>query len=552
MPSISHTPTDRDKALWKRIALFALFAIWLGTGWIARDPWKPDEPIYLGILHGMLASGDWWSTHIGGLALEGETPFVHWLNAVITWLPRQLFPLHEAARFASIFWTATAALCIALAASRWSAGHISYLAAIIFFGCLGLYDRAHSYVPETALVTALAIAIYALSELPSRSGRATTLLTLAGVLAFMSHGMLGVALLVLPTFLLAFAPVFSMYRLTLFRAVGFTIVLCALLTIAYAQRSPDSFATWWDAGAGLKFEDRNRFAPQAYLTTLLWFAWPAWPIAIWTLILRGRGFAGGWERAEIVAPGLLLICTFVLLNVLADQRTIYTLFLLPPFAILAAFGVDTVRRTWYAMIDWFGILVLGIASIGVFLVSFALYKKWPPNLANWAEKFVPNFSGELPWLGYIVALLAFLIWIALVQPAHQHARRALINWTGCVTFLWVVAQALLLVPANYVSSHRGVLTALNAFWPTSGCVDAIDVPPSHVAMLDYMIARRVEPIESISDATCKHLLIVRNRGDANPPDLSGYQTLFSGARPGDRSEKIELLRRIAATTESKL
>lgn len=551
MQRISHNPTDRDKTPWKRVALLALFAIWLLTGWLGRDPWKPDEPIYVGILHGMLTSGDWWSTQIGGHTLEGETPFIHWINAAITWLPRQFFPLHEAARFASIAWTAIAASAIALAAKRWSAGHISYLAAIIFFGCLGLYDRAHSYVPEISLVAAVSMALYALSALNDRGARATAVLVISAVLAFMSHGALGGLLIAIPTFLLAFAPVLSAHRVALFRAVGFSAVAIALLTLAYAQRAPEAFATWWNSGAGLVLENRNRIAPQAYISTLLWFAWPAWPIAVWTLVLRGRGFAGGWARAEIVGPAVWLITTFALLNLLADQRTIFTLFFLPPLAILAAFGVDTIRRTWYAMIDWFGILVLGIASVGVFLVSLALYLKWPPNLAKWAEKFVPNFSGELPWIGYIVALIAFLIWIALVQPAHQHARRALINWTGCVTFIWVVTQALLLVPANFVSSHRGVLTALSEKWPTAGCVDAIEFPVSHIAMLDYMVGRRIEPIDEINEASCDHLLLVRNRGDAHPVDTRGYDTVFSGARPGDRSEKIELLRRTAASAESK-
>lgn len=551
MRSISHTPTDRDKAPWKRVALFALFAIWLGTGWLGRDPWKPDEPIYVGILHSMLASGDWWSAHIGGYALEGETPFIHWLNAAITWLPRQFFQLHEAARIASIAWVALAAISIALAAKRWSAGHISFLAAIIFFGCLGLYDRAHSYVPETSLVAAIALSLYALSVLSDHGARATGLIVLSALLAFMSHGALGWILIALPMLALAFAPIFSMYRVALFRSVGFSAVVVVLLTLAYAQRAPEAFATWWQSGAGIALGERSRIAPQAYVTTLLWFAWPAWPIAVWTLVLRGRGFAGGWARAEIVAPTVFLISTFLLINALADQRTIYTLFFLPPLAILAAFGVDTVRRTWYAMIDWFGILVLGAASIGVFVLSLALYLKWPPNVAKWAEKFVPGFAGELPWIGYIVALLAFLIWIALVQPAHQHARRALINWTGCVTFIWVVTQALLLQPANFVSSHRALLNALNEKWPASGCVDAIDLPVSHIAMLDYMIGRRIEPIDEIGEATCDHLIAVRNRGDTEPVDTRGYETIFSGNRPGDRSEKIELLRRIAASPESK-
>jgi 4-amino-4-deoxy-L-arabinose transferase-like glycosyltransferase len=65
---INHQPTDRDKAPWKRAALFALIALWLVPGIFGRDPWKPDEPIFIGILHSMFVDGGnaWWSPQIGG------------------------------------------------------------------------------------------------------------------------------------------------------------------------------------------------------------------------------------------------------------------------------------------------------------------------------------------------------------------------------------------------------------------------------------------------------------------------------------------------------
>jgi 4-amino-4-deoxy-L-arabinose transferase-like glycosyltransferase len=554
---INHQPTDRDKATWKRVALFALIGIWLLSGIVGRDPWKPDEPIFVGILHSMFVDGGdaWWSPQIGGYALAGDTPFIHWINAALAWLPMQFLALHEAARFSSVVWTGIAAFGLAAATSRWSGGHISYLTAIIFIGCLGLYDRAHTYTPEVALLASVAIALYGMAELAKHSSRATALLVVAGVIAFMSHGALGLSLVALPIFALAFAPVLSMHRIALFRASLFTLVLCALLVAAFALRAPEAFQDWLDAGAGISFSDRERFAPQAYLIAILWFVWPAWPIAIWTLVLRGRGFAGGWQRAEIVAPVGFLIVGFVALNALVDQRTVYTIVFVPPLVLLAAFGVDTIRRTWYAMIDWFGILVLGIASAIVFLASVALYVKWPANIATWAAKYVPDFAAPLPWFGYAIALIAFLIWVVLVQPAHQHSRRALINWAGCVTFLWVVAQALLIVPADYRTSHRGVFEAINKQWPTTGCVNGIKLPSSHIAMLDYTVSRRVEVVESVDEVSCDYLLIVRDRKDTEPDDTSGFVTLYSGARPGDRSEKIELLRRANArattTPESK-
>ncbi len=546
MSRIEHQPTDRNKATWKRVALLALIAIWLFSGIVGRDPWKPDEPIYIGVLHSLFTQGDaaWWSPTIGGAALVGEAPFIHWINALVVYVPMQFMPLHEAARISSAMWAAIAALCLALAARRWSAGHVSYLAAIIFIGCVGLYDRAHTYVPDIALVAAIAIALLGSAELAAQPSRATALLTLACTLAFMSRGALGGLLVAVPVFLLNFAPVLSMHRLALIRSLVFSSVAIAALSFAFSHRAPDAFRDWVADGAGLVIDERESFAPFAYVTALLWFAWPAWPIAIWTVVLRARGFVGGWQRAEIIAPIVFFVSCYAVLLLGTEQRSVHAMYFLPPLALLAAFGVDTIRRTWYAMIDWFGILVLGIATVGVFVVSLAVYLKWPPHLAAWLDRFIPGFRADLPWLGYGIALIAFLIWIALIQPAHQHSRRALINWAGCVTFLWVVAQALLLRPADHVTSYRSVFVALDKRWPAQGCVNAQDVSPNDIASLDYYVGRKTVLVDNLEDARCEHLFLARWKGEPPAPPPTQYELLVRAARPGNSSEQFELYRRV--------
>ncbi len=552
MQRISHQPTDRDKAHWKRVALFALFVIWLFSGIVGRDPWKPDEPIYIGVLHSMLVNGGdaWWSPTVGGATLGGETPFIHWINAAITYLPLQFLPLHEAARVSSVAWAAIAALCLALAARRWSAGHISYLAAIIFIGCVGLYDRAHAYVPDIALTAAIAMALYGVAELAAHGARATALLALACTIAFMSRGALGALVVMLSILLLNFAPVLSMYRVVLLRSLVFGSVLIGLLVFAFSQRAPDAFGEWIAEGAGLVVEDREAFSPGAYLLALLWFAWPAWPIAAWTVVLRARGFAGGWQRAEIIAPLVFFVMCYAVLMLGTEQRSVHAMFFLPSLVLLAAFGVDTIRRTWYAMIDWFGILVLGVSAIGMLLVSLAAYQKWPPNLATWLERFIPGFQGELPWFGYGIALVAFLVWIALIQPAHQHSRRALINWAGCVTFVWVVAQGLLQTPADYVSSYRSVYAALSKNWPNDNCVNSIGLSPNDFANLGYYTGRTTQPVDALDDVSCNHLFLARWKNEPAAPPMEQFERLVTVARPGNNAERFELYRRNAVLGRS--
>lgn len=543
-PRINHQPTDRNKTRWKVVALFALIGFWLASGIVGRDPWKPD-PVYLGILQSLLdqiASGgrDWWTPTVAGVAQDNEIILIHWLNAPVVLLAKLLLPLHEAARVSSVLWTGLGIASIALAARRWSGGHISFLAAIITIGCIGLYDRAHSYVPDIAVFAAMAFALYGTAELPTHPRRATALMTAAIVVAFAARSALGFVVLALPIGLLCFAPVFSMYRVALVRALFFGTVICGFWIVVFALRDATGFDGWLDSDFGLKLEDRERFGPLAYLGTLLWFAWPAWPIAVWLITLRVRGFGGGLQRAEVVAPVIFFLSGYTAIAILTEPRDIYAVYLLPPLIILAAFGVDTLKRTWYALIDWFGILVLGLTAILAALMASAVYYGWPPMIAERIAGYVPGFKGASPWLGYGIAMLAFVIWIALIQPAHQHARRALINWAGCVTFLWVVAQALLTTPHNFTITYRDVFTDMVKVWPKTDCVNSIELSTSQAAMLFYYTGRTTEPVEAATDAQCGFVLLQRYRGEPVPLPDTDYTLRFRGNRHGDNAEAFEL------------
>ncbi len=543
-PRINHQPTDRNKTRWKAVALFALIGFWLLSGVVGREPWKP-EPVYIGILQNLLeqiASGgrDWWTPTVAGVAQDNEIILIHWLNAPLVLLAKTLMPLHEAARVTSVVWAAFGIASIALAARRWSGGHISYLAAIISIGCIGLYELAHRYSPDIAVFASMGFALFGCAELATHPRRATALLTAAIVAAFAARSALGFVVVALPVGLLCFAPVFSMYRVALVRALVFATVICVFWIVAFSLRDSAGFDGWIDADFGLKLEDRERFGPTFYLGTLLWFAWPAWPIAVWLITLRMRGFAGGWQRGELIAPVVFFLSGFAAISILTEPRAIHTLYLLPPIIILASFGVDTLKRSWYALIDWFGILVLGLTAIVAVVVASAIYYGWPPMIAQWITGYVPGFTGTLPWLGYGVAMLAFVIWIALIQPAHQHARRALINWAGCVTFLWIVAQALLVAPHNHIIGYRGVFTELSKVWPKTGCVSSIELSTSQAAMLSYYTGHTTDPAEAATDAQCGFVLLQRYRGQPIPLPDPEYTLRFRGNRPGDNAESFEL------------
>ena len=256
-PRIAHQPTDRNKARWKAYALFALIGFWLCSGIVGRDPWKPDEPVYIGILQSLLdavgspggAGGSAWRAMVAGQPVDGEITLIHWINAPLAALLRAVMPLHEAARVTSVLWAALGIASLFAAARRWSGGHISFLAAIIAIGCVGLYDRAHTYVPDIAVFAASALALYGCAALAEAPRRATLAFVGAIVLAFAARSVLGYAVVATPMLLLAWAPVYSMHRVALVRVDQGDWVE-ARLGDAY---SIDTWRQWvyeWDATPG--------------------------------------------------------------------------------------------------------------------------------------------------------------------------------------------------------------------------------------------------------------------------------------------------------------
>jgi hypothetical protein len=149
-------------------------------------------------------------------------------------------------------------------------------------------------------------------------------------------------------------------------ALVVALPLAAAWPYALAQRSPELFSAWLAAN-----DWRALFAPAAgssfdplYVAkNLPWFAWPAVPLALWMLWIRGRGFNGGLRDAGVVLPGVLAIVVFAMLSLQRDPKLIAVMPLLVPLALLASLEVDSMKRGFSGALDWFGILTFGLAAM---------------------------------------------------------------------------------------------------------------------------------------------------------------------------------------------
>ena len=82
----------------KAVLLGLLCLIWLGTGLVGHDPWKPDEAYSFGLIYSMLQNGDWLTPTLAGEPFMGKPPLFYWTAALFAKLFSPLLPLHDGAQ----------------------------------------------------------------------------------------------------------------------------------------------------------------------------------------------------------------------------------------------------------------------------------------------------------------------------------------------------------------------------------------------------------------------------------------------------------------------
>src|SRR5207237_213466 len=135
--------------------------------------------------------------------------------------------------------------------------------------------------------------------------------------------------------------------------LGLALVVAAPLIVAwplalYLLRDPALFSQWLATQDLARFFGMTAGAPPSepfyYVKNLPWFAWPALPLALWTLWIRARGFNGGLASAGIELPLTLAVVWLVVLSAAAEPRATLMLPVLLPLSLLAAAEVDTLKR----------------------------------------------------------------------------------------------------------------------------------------------------------------------------------------------------------------
>lgn len=564
-------PAAATNAL-SRWVLFSLCLLYILPGLFGRDPWKNDDAASFGVMWTMAHGGleDWLWPHIVGLPAADKGPLAFWIGAICIKLFGWLLGDALAARIATIgffllgtvsVWYTTyllgrrpeaQPLRLAFGGQPEPSDYGRTLAdgaLLIYLGYLGLLLHSHSTSTEALQVSLIAFSLYTATLLfESRSCRAAALLGLAlGLLVLARGWVVPLALLFGLLILTSFRERSLIVRLMIVTLPVALIVASTWLVTCSIMRpftsSPyDAWMLWNYQQIGFPSRESLKFS----LKNVIWFAWPAWPFAGWAVY--------AWRR-QYQAPHITLPLAFFIAGALLalfhphrDEGMLLPL--LPPLAILAAFGLPTMKRGAINAVDWFSVMAFTTCAAFIWIGWIAKQTGWPAQLARNAFKLAPGFKPEFNLFAFLVATLATLSWFVLVHwRVSRHPSvlwRAVVLSSGGVILCWLLLTTLWMPWINYGKSYAGVARELAKKLPEGRYCVETNVGPAQRASFAYL---GQVPFAQFDDRRCDFLLLQDNRrGKDNIRVIrhsnAQWRLLWEGRRPSDRDERYRLFQRI--------
>jgi 4-amino-4-deoxy-L-arabinose transferase-like glycosyltransferase len=538
-----------------RVALLLFCAAYVLPGFLARDPWKNADVTAFGYMY-ELATGraGWLAPMLGGQPPEYDGLLPYWLGAWAIRLAPSWVPADFAARLPFI------ALLVLTLAATWygiynlartpraqpvpfafggEADPTDYARAIADGGvlaliaCLGLAQLSHETTPALAQLGFSALAFYGLAALPFRtvlpvlaitaglgglalSGAPTTAVLLAlggGVLTVLDHPPEGRS----RTGQWAWAG-------ALVAAAAAVALLATSLGLWRWRLSPAASHDWAAAGR-----------------LLLWFTWPAGPIALWTV--------WRWRRqldSRHVALPLWFALVAIASTLLTPSSDRSLMLGLPALAALAVFALPTLKRGVAALIDWFTLLFFTGCAVIIWVVWISLQTGIPPkpaaNVARLAPGFVPSFS----LIAFLLALAGTIAWGWLVRwRAGRHRTalwRSLVLPAGGAALCWLLLMTLWLPVLDYARSYATVVRGVTQAMTGPGCIEQIGLSRSQVAA--FRFHGQLELREASRKPACPWLLIPSDLQavSALALDMRRWELVATVRRPTDAKENVLLFR----------
>jgi 4-amino-4-deoxy-L-arabinose transferase-like glycosyltransferase len=431
--------------------LAALLAIYIFTGLVGHDPWKHDDAISIGVAFDIFARGNWLTPQLAGQAYP-DAPFYYWVAATTAHLFSWLLPTHDAARLASGLFTLLSLQFILLAARELHGRDYAAAAPLLLAGSIGFLFHAHEAQPMLAALAAHTAAYWSLTLLRRRPRQAIVVTGTAIALSLLANGLLP-ALTLLPAILLTIWHADNRKRCAaqIAAAIVLATAIVALWLVPLQYQAPGYLtALLHNEFAALQNPANPLIGIPRYLNLLLWYAWPALPMAAWALWSKRRAMRTLGNRP----PRAFLRCrpphSRSARGATQFGRTL---------AVAAAGSARRTRRRHAApgaanAFDWFGMMTFTFFLSVCWIIWGALVFGWPARLARQAVRLHPGFVGQIDLLAAAFALALSLIWFWMIATSPRSPMRGTMHWMAGLTLFWVLVATLLMPWIDYGKTYR--------------------------------------------------------------------------------------------------
>jgi 4-amino-4-deoxy-L-arabinose transferase-like glycosyltransferase len=568
--------TQRAAQRLPRLALLTFCAAYLLPGLFGRDPWRNADITAFGFMLSIAnGASSWLSPTIAGVPSSGAV-LPYWLGALFVKL---LAPLADPALAARIPFAILLGLTFALTwyttyhlartdaakplpfAFGGEASDIDYARAVAdgallaLIATLGLLQLGHETTPELVQLAAVALFLFGLSSFadsPLRSRIAIVLalpmLAASGAPSIAAGMSVVAALAVRPYRAPAVATTSSFgattppepadpWRLSLWvLASGVLAVATASVLGVWNWRlsHPNSSGQWF-----------------ALIRLLLWFSWPTWPLAIYTLWRWRRQL----RSAHIAVPASIALVAIVSSIAMAGSDRALML-AAPALAVLAAFALPTLKRSASAAIDWFSVFFFTICAGFIWVIYMAMQTGVPAkpaaNVAKLAIGFQPSFS----LVALVFASLGTLAWLWLVRwrvGRNRHPLwKSMVLPASGVALCWLLLMTLGLPVLDYARSYRPMIRNIARHAPEGSCTWVVNLPVAQLAALEYFgrYQVRLASLELLGNASlaasgtpaCDYLML-QDSEVVRAVVPHGWTALGREQRPTERSDITVIYKR---------
>ena len=549
-----------------RVALVLFCLAYLLPGFIGRGPWNSADMTAFGYMAELAqGSSTWFAPQLMGLPPEVDALLPYWVGA---W-SMQLAPAWMAPDFAAripfigfliltLFatWYGTYYLArspkaqpvaFAFGGEAQPADYARAMAdggLLAFIACLGLAQLSHETTPALAQLCFTSLSFYALAALPYRKVASPV----AGTL-----GLAGLALSGAPVLAILFgtgsaiihwldkSPENHAPRHTVFGTAGIvlvTLLVALLVTLLDLWRwrieLPESSWKEWRSLGRL----------------LLWFTWPAWPLAMWTLWRwRRQWMRGGTPSRHLALPlwfaGVALGATLTTTS--ADRSLLLAL---PALAALAAFALPTLERSVAALVDWFTLIFFSSCALIIWVVWIAMQTGVPKQPAANVARLAPGFEHSFSLTPFLIAIVATLAWAWLVKwRAGRHRAaiwKSLVLPAGGAALCWRLLMTLWLPLLDYARSYAPLVhRTLIIMQHQPACVEAYGLSRGQIAAFKFHGHLVMKPVNK--QARCNWMIVDKDAVKSLPEAANLRQwTLHSTMRhPADQNEDVLIYKRLS-------